>query len=225
MQTQKLSFLLLILLLSVACALPNVIPSNQPTVEPPVPASGTILFQDDFSNPSSGWDHASVPGGTMDYDTGVYRIVVKTPNFNFWSAPGKNYTDTRIEVDTAKFGGPDNNRAGIICRFQNVNEIPQFYFFVISSDGYFAVGRTNGTESTLLGQNQMALSTNIRTGMAVNHLRADCAGDILSFYINGFPVAQVTDAVLISGDVGLLAGTFDVGGADIIFDKFIVMQP
>jgi hypothetical protein len=71
----------------------------------------------------------------------------------------------------------------------------------------------------------MALSTNIRTGMAVNHLRADCVGTTLTFFINGFPVAQVNDPVLASGDVGLLAGAFEEGGADIVFDKFIVMQP
>ena len=230
MQTRKLSFLLSILFLSVACAAPNIIPGNKPTVEPPIPASGTILFQDDFSSRNSGWDQISVPEGTMDYDSGVFRIVVNVPNLDFWSASGKNLTDTRVEVDTAKFGGPDNNRAGIICRFQTLDTYSQFYFFVISSDGYFAVGRKlirqDKTEAdTLLGQNQMALSTNIHTGMAVNHLRADCAGDTLSFYINGFPVAQVNDSVISSGDVGVIAGTQEQVGADIIFDKFIVLQP
>jgi hypothetical protein len=124
-------------------------------------------------------------------------------------------------VDTATLAGPGANRAGLVCRVTG----EQFYFFVISSDGYFAVGRTNGAQSTLLGQDQMALSTNIRTGMAVNHLRADCVGTTLTFFINGFPVAQVNDPVLASGDVGLLAGAFEEGGADIVFDKFIVMQP
>jgi len=225
MPKRKLLLLLSILLVSVACEIPSVGSSNKPTVEPPIPASGTVLFQDDFSNPTSGWDQVSAPGGTMNYDSGVYRILVTTPTFNFWSTPGRQFTDTRVEVDTAKFGGPDNNRAGLICRYQNADNTPKYYFFVISSDGYFGVGKTNGPQAILLGQNAMALSTNIHTGMAVNHLRADCAGNILSFYINGFPVAQVTDSELASGDVGLVAGTFDQVGVDIIFDKFIVMQP
>ncbi len=191
-----------------------------------MPASGTILFKDEFENPLSGWDKASTPLGLMDYDGGVYRILVDEPNFNFWSTPGKVYTDIRIEVDTVKVGGPDSNRAGLICRWAG----NRFYFFVISSDGYFAVGRMliredQTTQVTLLGQDQMALSTNIRTGLAINHLRADCAGNTLSFYINGFPVAQVNDSALASGEVGLIAGAFEQGGADIIFDKFVVLQP
>jgi len=221
MQTRKLFYPLAVLLLTLACALPGGI--SGPTVEPTMPASGTVLLQDDFSSPFSGWDQASAPQGVMDYDGGVYRFVVNAPDYNFWSTPGpvRQYTDTRVEVDTATLAGPDANRAGLVCRVTG----EQFYFFVISSDGYFAVGRTNGAQSTLLGQDQMALSANIRTGLAVNHLRADCIGSTLTFFINGFPVSQVNDPVLTSGEVGLLAGAFDEGGADVIFDQFIVMQP
>ncbi len=208
-----------LLLLASACALPGGI--SGPTTAAPVPASGTVLFQDDFSNPFSGWDHVSTSGGIMDYDSGVYRFLVNDSHFNYWATPRKQFTDTRVEVDTAKLGGPDSNRAGIVCRLNG----EQFYFFVISSDGYYAIGRTNGLESYLLGQDQMALSTSIKTGMAVNHLRADCVGSTLVFYVNGFPVAQVNDSTLASGEVGLLAGTFEEGGVDIIFDQFIVLQP
>ncbi len=221
MQNHKLFYPLAVLFLTLACALPGGI--SVPTAAPTMPASGTVLLQDDFSSPFSGWDQASVPQGVMDYDGGVYRFVVNAPDYNFWSTPGpvRQYTDTRVEVDTAALAGPAANRAGLVCRVTG----EQFYFFVISSDGYFAVGRTNGAQSTLLGQDQMALSANIRTGLAVNHLRADCIGSTLTFFINGFPVSQVNDPVLTSGEVGLLAGAFDEGGADVIFDQFIVMQP
>jgi hypothetical protein len=221
----KLKFILpfVSLLFISACALTS--GNSDPNVAPPVPASGTVLFQDDFSNVISGWDHVSTPDGAADYDGGVYRFLLTTPNFNFWSTPGKVYSDTRVEVDVAKLGGPDSNRAGIICRLQNTEGIPHFYFFVISSDGYYAVGRTNGLESILLGQDQMKFSPNINTGMMINHLRADCTGNILSFYVNGFPVAQVTDETLLEGEIGLLAGTAEAGGVDVIFDQFIVLQP
>jgi hypothetical protein len=228
MSTRKLLPLGILLFFLFACSLPGIGSDiSGPTVEPPVPASGTVLFQDDFENPLSGWDKASNPDGIMNYDGGVYRILVDTPKTNFWSTPGKVFTDTRIEVDAAKFGGPDSNRAGIICRFDGA----QYYFFVISSDGYFGVGRLlrNADNSSLVTlfnlSQQMERSDYIKTGVAVNHLRADCVGNTLTFFVNGFQVKQVTDAQLTSGRVGLTAGTFAEGGADIIFDKFIVMQP
>ncbi|MEW5938238.1 MAG: hypothetical protein AB1750_01135 [Chloroflexota bacterium] len=214
-------------LITFACALPSFggDGTSGPTAEPPVPPSGSILFQDDFSDASSGWDRVTGDHGVEDYDNGVYRIQVVSPDFNSFGTPGKNFRDVRIEVDTAKIGGPDSNRAGLICRFQSANETAMFYFFFITSDGFYAMGLTNGNQSMLLGQNELAQNSNIKTGLAINHLRADCAGNMLSFYVNGFLVGQATDDTLTRGDVGLLAGTFTEGAVDIIFDQFIVLQP
>jgi len=71
----------------------------------------------------------------------------------------------------------------------------------------------------------MRADSNIKTGLAVNHLRADCMGNTLTFYVNGFQLAQVQDSTLASGDIGLLAGTFAQPGVDVVFDNFVVLQP
>ena len=157
----------------------------------------------------------------MDYDAGGYRILVNSEQTNFWSTPHRDFSDVRIEVDTGKLGGPDENRAGVICRLIGSD----YYFFLITNDGFYAVGLFSGGQAVLLGQNEMQTTPYIKTGLAVNHLRADCIGDSLTFYINGYQVAQAQDAILASGDVGLLAGTFVQPGADLIFDNFVVLQP
>ncbi len=157
----------------------------------------------------------------MDYDRGGYRMLISAPEVQLWATPRKDFTDTRTEVDTGKLGGPDENRIGLICRSDGRN----YYFFVISSDGYYGLGLFKDDKVQLLGQDQMQSSTAIRTGMAVNHLRADCKGDDLTFYVNGFQVAEMHDATLKHGEVGLLAGTFSQAGADIIFDNFVVFAP
>ena len=227
MRIHKSALLIFLLLFTLACSIPSLggDGSSGPTVEPPIPASGTVLFQDDFSNPSSGWDQVTGADGVEDYDNGVYRIQVTSPNFIYFATPGKDFRDARIEVETARIGGPDSNRAGLICRFQTVNGVPTFYFFFITSDGFYGVGLTNGNQDTLIGQSELAQNSNIKTGLAINHLRADCQGSMLSFYVNGFLVSQVTDSTLARGDVGLLAGAFIEGAVDIIFDQFIVLQP
>ena len=185
------------------------------------PPSGTVLFQDDFSSSTSGWDRYKSAEGTMDYDGGAFRILVNALQVNFWSTPHKDFGDVRIEADAGKIAGPDENRIGLICRYTG----NQYYFFVISSDGYYGIGIFSNGQSALLGQSEMQSSDKIKTGTAINHLRADCKGDTLSLVVNGSLVAQVHDSNLKHGDVGLLAGTFSHPGVDIIFDNFVVLQP
>ncbi len=185
------------------------------------PKSGTELFKDDFSSPLSGWDHTQYEQGISDYYGGAYRILVNALDLNIWSTPHKDYGDVRIEVDAGKLGGPDENRIGLICRSDGRN----YYFFMISSDGYYGLGLFKDGQAKLLGQNEMQRSDAIRTGMAVNHLRLDCNRQTLAAYVNGRLLAQAKDATLQHGDVGVLAGTFKKPGADVVFDNFIVFAP
>ncbi|MBI5838647.1 MAG: hypothetical protein HZB19_00965 [Chloroflexi bacterium] len=208
----------LLVLTALACA---GLPSTPTALQDAGVASGNILFQDDFARPVTGWDRSQADGGMMDYDGGGYRFLVNELNMNFWSTPHQNFADVRIEVDSGKLNGPDENRIGLICRFTGND----YYFFLISSDGFYGIGIFTGGKAILLGQSEMQASANIRTGMAINHLRADCAGDKLTLYINGFETASVQDSTLTSGDIGLLAGTFAQPGVDVIFDNFVVMKP
>lgn len=162
-----------------------------------------------------------VQEGVMDYDGGGYRILVNALQTNFWSTPNKNFTDVRLEVDTGKLAGPDENRIGLLCRFNGKD----YYFFIITSDGFYGIGLFKDGQAVLLGQSELLSSANINKGLAINHLRADCVGQTLTFYVNGFQIAQAQDATLPSGDVGMLAGTFATPGVDIIFDNFVALQP
>ena len=213
-----LSFFSLLVILSSACSTGAAVPSAPQDQSVP---SGSVLFQDDFARPISGWDRLLNAAGTMDYDGGGYRILVNSLNTNFWSTPHQNFADVRIEVDAGKLGGPDENRIGLICRFTGND----YYFFLISSDGFYGIGIYTGGQAILLGQSEMQTNSNIKTGLAVNHLRADCAGETLTFYVNGFQMASVQNGILKSGDVGLLAGTFTQPGVDVILDNFVVLKP
>jgi hypothetical protein len=187
----------------------------------PPSESGTTLFFDDFSDTASGWERFTSAEGTMDYDGNGFRFLVNALDTNFWSVPGQSYQDVRVEVDVAKVNGPDENRIGVLCRFLQGN----YYFFMVSSDGYYTIAKYIGGNVIQLGQSQMQFNPSIHTGLAVNHLRGDCIGDSLTFYVNGSPGAQAQDPEMSEGDVGLLAGTFGQPGVDVIFDNFFVLQP
>jgi hypothetical protein len=202
----------LVFLLS-ACAslpIPAVAPAN----------SGDILYQEQFESNNTGWARLSNDNGIMDYDQGGYRILVRQPKLNVWSTSEKNFGDVRVEADVIKLHGPDENRMGLICRYQDGN----YYFFFISNDGYYVIGKFIGGLTLLLGQTEMQASDAIQKG-TMNHLRADCIGDKLTFYVNFTEVASTSDPDFASGDVGLVAGAFTEPGVDVLFDNFVVLRP
>jgi hypothetical protein len=191
----------------------------------PIPAiatanPGDVLYQEQFENNSTGWARISNDNGIMDYDGGGYRILVRQPKLNVWSISEKDFGDVRVEADVIRLNGPDENRMGLICRYQRGN----YYFFVISNDGFYVIGKFIGGLTLPLSQTEMQASDAIQVG-TMNHLRADCVGDKLTFYINFTEVASATDPDFSSGDVGLVAGSFTEPGVDVLFDNFVVLQP
>lgn len=184
--------------------------------------AGRVLFQDDFSDPESGWNRATTERGESDYEDGAYRILVKEPNVDIWSTAGREFSDVRIEVDAFKVGGDRDNRFGVICRAVDASN---FYTFIISSDGYYGIGKLKGQQYQLIGMEALQPSDAIHQGSAFNHIRADCIGSTLALYVNGKKLAEVQDSEFASGDVGLIAGTYQEPGTDVRFNNFIVYQP
>ncbi len=184
---------------------------------------GEILFSDDFSNTDKKWDQADTASALTDYYNDSYRIVIKEANSDAWSNPGKeSFTDVEIEVDATKNAGPDDNDFGIICRYTDVSK---FYYAVISSDGYYGIMKMTGNGGNPIENESMLESDKIIQGSAKNHIRFDCVGSTLTLYVNSTQIAQQTDTEYTEGNVGLLAGTFDTVGTDILFDNFVVFKP
>lgn len=211
---RPLALLLLLLCAALAC---QVSASETPTPKP-----GQVLFQDEFSDPLSGWNRVSAADGLTDYADGVYRILVNRPNLDIWSKPGLEFSDVRVEVDSFKVSQERNNRFGLICRALDATH---FYTFMISSDGYYAVGKVMDEQYALVDMSYMQPSEFIRLGSDLNHLRADCIGEALTFYVNGHKLISVHDDEYMFGDVGLIAGTYDTAGTDVRFDNLTVQAP
>ena len=216
MSLRQLWFGLTLLPFLVGCAASPV--PTLPAVS--IPQAGDVLFKDEFDSFLTGWDRVSNDNGIMDYDQGSYRMLVRQPQLNLWSTPKRNFGDVRVETDVLRLAGPDENRAGLICRYHEGD----YYFFIISNDGFYAIGKFIGGNTLLLGQSEMLSSQYILTN-TINHLRADCIGDELTLFVNFKQIASVQDADFPSGGVGLLAGAFDEAGVDLSFDHFVVMQP
>jgi len=206
--------ILLLAIFLVAC--------NSSLITDLVARPGDKLFWDDFSDQSGNWPQESDSNGSMGYINSAYHISVKSTGYELWSFSGHAYVDARVEADATRLAGPVQNLFGLICRARDNDN---YYFFVISSDGYYAIGKIKANQLTLIGQKMMSYSPDILTGNGPNHLRFDCVGQTLTGYVNGQAVAITNDADFPDGDAGLLAGSIDTAGVDISFDNFVVIKP
>lgn len=203
--------------------LPTELPSTNPQPDDQLTSEPEVLFSDNFSDPNSGWDTVTNSDYSSDYYQDSYRIAVYNDMYDSWANPDSNiFSDVRIEAEATKNGGPDDNDFGLICRYLNDEE---FYYAVISSDGFYGIYKATGTSSTLLGHDELQPSSAIHQGLVTNKIRLDCVGDVLTLYVNGQQIDQQTDSEYSSGNVGLLAGTYEIPGTDILFDDFTVLAP
>lgn len=184
----------------------------------PTQAWDAVLFQDDFSNPKSGWDRASQDGNSTDYADGKYRITLSTPQQDIWANPYQ-YFDHDIIVEVDVWQNPSTAQAayGIICGYSDVNN---FYALTIGGGGYVEIFRYQQ------GQRLTLYSAENQPGIASehNHLEALCASSALQLRVNGSLVAEVETPEFLYGDVGLIGSSFDETGVEILFDDFIVRE-
>jgi hypothetical protein len=179
------------------------------------------LFQDDFSRASSGWDRYEAPASSAGYLDGAYQIRVEAPSSLAWGTPRFDLEDVRVEVDSFAADGPLDNAFGLICRYVDPDN---FIFFLISSDGYSGIGAIRDGVRTLITGKAMLPSDAITQGHSANHLRADCVGPQLTFWVNGVVVNQAVTEDQASGDVGVMVGTYAEPGAQFRFDNFAIVQ-
>ncbi|MGC9361158.1 MAG: hypothetical protein ACP5G7_12450, partial [Anaerolineae bacterium] len=186
----------------------------------PIPASrlGELLYSEDFSDASTGWDEFVDAGMYLAYEEGQYVIRVDSPNWMSWGNAYQWFEDgIIIRVKATKVGGPDDNCYGVVFGYQDSDN---FYRFEIASDGYFRFGKyvddewipiVPWTESDLILQ-----------GYETNVIRVEMRDGRFVFAVNGEPLAWAQDDSFADGDVGLVAGSFDIPGVEIAFDDFEV---
>jgi hypothetical protein len=213
--------------------IPTNTPIPPPTQEPlptqeilpttAAPITNEILFQDDFSNTASGWDVYDDTEGSTNYSNGKYNITVKTNEMFYWANPYRDFTDVIVEVVVEKTTEGDDVQVGIVCRHQDVDN---WYALIITTDGFAAIRkRFQGGELEFITEWQDVLNS-VQTGQGTNLLRAECVGNRISLFANGDLVAEVFDSDISSGDVGLLAGTFEnTNYLEVYFDNFVVYRP
>ncbi len=190
----------------------------------PVSPGGQVLFADDFSDAKSGWDVRKTDSGESRYQAGRYIIRVDKPKYQLWSTAGQEFAEDIVVATTAGIvTGPPENEMGVICRYKDRDN---FIYGSVGSDGFYAIiAVVNGDTTILTGDGKFQQSDAIPVGSESYALQLACVGDQYTLKVNGEQIASATSDAFTSGDVGLLAGTFDTGGVEVFYDDFSVSQP
>jgi serine/threonine protein kinase len=199
---------------------PTAVPAT-PTPTPP--AISEVLYSDDFSDPTSGWDNErDNESSAAGYADGIYFFEVRKEKFIIWENPELWFDDVAIQVDAEVIAGDEDTDYGLICRYQDSDN---FYILMVTAGGEAAIRKQEDGEFYLISGDKWLVSDIINPGLASNSLEAICDGDYLGLYVNGILILETTDSSFAEGDVGLAAGTFGAAGVRVEFDNLIVTEP
>jgi hypothetical protein len=214
------------ILLCACVALGAFILSRAPAVRQAITnsAPGAILYEQDFEGMAHTWTTYSDEDTSAEYKDGEYRLTISSPDFMTWGRPEVPHTfsDSTVEVDARAVEGPLDNSLGLIVHYDDDNS--SFYWFQISSDGWFAVDRSVGDEWETLVDWEESSAINQGLG-ATNRLAVTSSGSTYTFSVNGSFLITVTDTTLPPGSVGVAAGSFDEPGVVVHFDNLVVRAP
>jgi hypothetical protein len=160
----------------------------EPTDTPePTATSRSILWEDDFSEVTSGWERYREIDGVLDYvqTEEIYQMQVNADNNLFWVMKDEDLVDVTMSVEAWQVDGPEGSLYGLMCRYDP--SIMDGYFFLISSQGEAGIGTFNFGFEPIPG-GELAVFDAIQTGLnAKNTITASCTGKALICKRGGSP--------------------------------------
>jgi hypothetical protein len=205
---------------------------TSPAVETPVatqpPTDPNVLYEDTFTNPTTGWSVAEFDNYFIGYhEPESYHIEIKSPHLKAPVVPipdaaNHNYPDATIELAVQTVSGRTSTegdyRYGLVFRRSG----DQYYAFTISpttkkwevfkSSPSGIVPLKDGVEESIQGLD------------VDDVLRVDASGSGFSFYINSKPVAEVTDSDYPAGEIGFYAENVENVNTHIHFGNLTVLN-
>lgn len=183
-----------------------------------------IFYQDDFSDPDSGWDVYFGEQGSAGYADEAYVITLTTENMLLWGNAnlGDPIDSARIAVNVQNLNIEEQGSFGILCYYDA--DTLSYYYFEVATDSYRAIVKVeNGVIVDYVApdrRDEEAIPAN-----AENYrLEVICAAGEQVLLVNGVEVARAADASLQAGDVGLFAASLTTSNVVMQFDDFLVTE-
>jgi hypothetical protein len=186
------------------------------------PLSMSESFEDDFSDPASGWEAGEFEGGRVGYVEGAYSVISMGDSERIVGFARRSFDDLTVQVDATQVSAPanDNNDYGVGCRIQPTGE---GYYLLISGDGFYGIRMYDGSDFIALVE--WTESEAIVQGNSMNAIEVTCDGSRLSINVNGELLAEVSDSTYTTGDIVLSATSYEMDPTEVLFDNLIVTIP
>ena len=184
-----------------------------------IPADANILYEDDFTNPSSGWLQGTFDNYLAGYsESKYYNFQILDPEDKF-SVPipsREKYSNVNIDLAASTQSAQAGDfRYGIVFRRSG----DQYYAFAISPSTkmwHVLKSYSSGTALEILKQ---GTESSIRGLDDEDGLRVTAEGGTFFFYINGRLVGEVSDSDYASGEVGLFVEALDSSEVSVRFNS------
>ncbi|MBC7875807.1 MAG: SH3 domain-containing protein [Anaerolineales bacterium] len=196
-----------------------------PTSAPVTNTNSNVLYQDDFTNPATGWAAATFDNYFIGYhEPEYYHVEIKSPNSKSTVfEPGQQiFGDATVELkaftNSTKTDPNGDFRFGLVFRRSG----DQYYAFTISprSKKWYLLKSTpnkldvlaEGTDNTLHDADENDV------------LRVDAQASTFFLHINDRLIGQFNDPDYASGEVGFFVQTLDNPTLHIHFDELTVLN-
>ena len=192
-------------------ATPAAVPTAAPAklTPPPAPtAPPRTLFDERFVDNARRWP--SDQRSTAWLANGVYRLAARTPGKFVAVTPGDGpkLRDAAVTASFRKTGGVAGGGYGIVLRSQGaldgVSQGGRYYVFEVGDKGEVGAWRREGDRWVDLLP--WTASAAAKAGEEANRLTALALGSRLTFMVNDQVVANLEDAELKEGQVGVFVG-------------------
>lgn len=179
----------------------------------------TLVYEDDFEDPESGWAISSSAEGAVDYQGGYYTISINETSFMYWSTLDYSYPSVNLRVEAQVLSSVGDGDFGLLC---GVQDDGNFTVLDVSEDGYYSIWKyVDGEFVSLIEWTRSDLL--LRGGKL--SLEGICSQEGLVLAVNGYKLAEYDDPDYRPGLVGMIAGTYDTGNFLVGFDNFSLSIP
>lgn len=177
--------------------------------------TGDPALSDNFSRNTGQWSTDTGSDALRRITRGRLLIDVPEADMFRWSIlDAGDYGDFYVEADASYVDGPADGIMGIVFRYTDVDN---FYAFLTSADGYYAlIAYVDGELDRLIDWTE----TRSLEVEGTNTLGVLAVGRELAVFANDEELDRVTDRAFSAGSLALLAGTSSDAGLEVAFDNF-----